>query len=116
MIASGYTYPFVLPWSMLDAMSVGALVVGSRTPPVEEVISHGRNGLLVDFHDVDGIANAVAGALAVPERFGPLRRAAREAVRTRYDLHLVCLPAWLELMGDTAGQPASEPAEGLVHA
>lgn len=110
------TYPFVLGWSMLDAMSAGALVVGSRTPPVEEVIRHGENGLLVDFHDMAGIADAVAGALGAPERFAPLCRAARETVRTRYDLRRVCLPAWLELMGDTAGQPASEPAEELVHA
>lgn len=110
------TYPFVLGWSMLDAMSAGALVVGSRTPPVEEVISHGRNGLLVGFHDVDGIADAVTGALAAPERFAPLRRAARDTVRARYDLRRVCLPAWLALMGDTAGQPAPEPARELVHA
>lgn len=110
------TYPFVLSWSMLDAMSAGALVVASHTPPVEEVISHGRNGLLVDFHDVDGIADAVTGALATPERFGPLRRAPRETVRTRYDLRWVCLSAWLGLMSDTAGQTASEPTEGPVHA
>ncbi len=110
------TYPFVLSWSMLDAMSAGALVVGSRTPPVEEVISHGRNGLLVDFHDADALAEVVAGTLAVPGQFSPLRRAARETVRTRYDLRRVCLPAWLALMGDTAGQPASEPAEELAYA
>ena len=110
------TYPFVLGWSMLDAMSAGALVVGSRTPPVEEVIHHGENGLLADFHDMDGIAEAVAGALAEPARFAPLRRGARETARARYDLRRVCLPAWLELMGDTAGKPASERAEELVHA
>jgi glycosyltransferase involved in cell wall biosynthesis len=95
------TYPFVLSWSMLDAMSAGALVIGSRTQPVEEVISHYRNGLLVDFGDIDGLAEVVAGVLATPKRFSSLRRAARETMQARYDLRRVCLPVWLQLISDT---------------
>ena len=110
------TYLFVLSWSVLDATNAGVLVVGLRTPHVEKVISHRWNGLLANFHDVDGIAEAVAGALAAPELFAFLSRALRETVRTRYDLRWVCPSAWLGLMGDTAGQTASEPTEGLVHA
>jgi glycosyltransferase involved in cell wall biosynthesis len=86
------TYPFVLSWSMLEAMSAGALVIGSKTPPVEEVIEHGRNGLLVDFFDVAGWSDAVIDALAHPEHYLAMRAAARQTAITRYDQETVCLP------------------------
>jgi glycosyltransferase involved in cell wall biosynthesis len=86
------TYPFVLSWSMIEAMAAECLVVGSRTPPVEEVIEHGRNGLLVDFFDVDGLADAVVDALARPHAFRAMRTAARLTALERYDLRRVCLP------------------------
>jgi glycosyltransferase involved in cell wall biosynthesis len=87
------TYPFVLSWSMLEAMSAGALVVGSRTPPVEEVIADGVNGRLVEFFDVGGWAEALVAGLADPTRDDPLRRAARQTVLDRYDLRAKSLPA-----------------------
>jgi glycosyltransferase involved in cell wall biosynthesis len=93
------TYPFVLSWSMLDAMSAGALVIGSRTQPVEDVIEHGKNGVLVDFFDVEGLADAVTDALANPDRYRSVREAARGTVEERFDLQSVCLPRWLELIG-----------------
>ena len=86
------TYPFVLSWSMLEAMSAGALVIGSSTPPVREVISHGRNGLLVDFFDVPAWSNAIIDALSRPEHYLGMRAAARETAIQRYDLERVCLP------------------------
>ena len=93
------TYPFVLSWSMLEAMSAGALVIGSRTAPVEEVIEHGRNGLLVDFFDRQALADAVVDAVEAPaERFDALRSTARETVVSRYDLRRVCLPQQLALV------------------
>jgi glycosyltransferase involved in cell wall biosynthesis len=90
------TYPFVLSWSMLEAMSAGALVVGSRTGPVEEVISDGENGVLVDFFDSQALAVKTAEVLASPERFDSMRRAARRTVLERYALSH-CLPQQLEL-------------------
>lgn len=89
------TYPFVLSWSMLEAMSAGALVLGSATPPVTEMIEHGQNGLLYDFFDVKGLAKSAIDALQHHETYRDLREAARRAVVERYDLASVCLPAWL---------------------
>jgi len=92
------TYPFVLSWSMLEAMSAGALVVGSRTPPVEEVIEHGRNGLLVDFFDVDAWSATLGEALAHPERYAPLRAAARKTIVGGFDLGAICLPRMISFV------------------
>ncbi len=87
------TYPFVLSWSMLEAMSVGALVVGSATPPVAEVIVDGHNGRLVDFFDVPAWSATLIECLTEPHRFAQLREAARQTTLERYDLRTVCLPA-----------------------
>lgn len=80
------TYPFVLSWSMLEAMAAGAFVVGSATPPVEEVIEDGVNGWLVPFFDTDTIAGRVADALALRRDVDPIRRTARETIVSRYAL------------------------------
>ena len=96
------TYPFVLSWSMMESMGAGALVVGSDTAPVREVIRHGENGLLVDFFDVPAWSRTLTEALAHPERFTALRQAARKTVLERYDLKSVCLPRmvdWVESFG-----------------
>jgi glycosyltransferase involved in cell wall biosynthesis len=95
------TYPFVLSWSMLEAMAAGALVVGSRTAPVEEVIDDFRNGRLVDFFDVEAWSATLIEALTHPARFGPMRSAARETAVARYALG-DCLPkmaAFIEARG-----------------
>ncbi len=90
------TYPFVLSWSMMESMAAEALVVGSDTAPVREVIEHGRNGLLVDFFDVEGWSRTLTETLADPARFMPLRKAARQTVLARYDLQGVCLPQMVD--------------------
>jgi glycosyltransferase involved in cell wall biosynthesis len=92
------TYPFVLSWSLLEAMSAGCLVVGSRTPPVEEVITHGENGLLVDFFSAEKQAFEIDEALRRQRDLAPLRAAARRTVLERYDLKRVCLPRQLQLV------------------
>lgn len=108
------TYPFVLSWSMLEAMSAGAPVIGSRTPPVEEVIAHGENGLLADFFSPRDIAAQVERALADRGSMPALRNRARQTVLERYDLKRVCLPQQTALVGADSspalrvGAPKSE--------
>ena len=80
------TVPFVLSWSMLEAMSAGCLVVGSNTAPVQEVIEHGKNGLLVDFFSPGEIAEAVTQVLDHPDRMQALRDAARQTIIERYEV------------------------------
>jgi glycosyltransferase involved in cell wall biosynthesis len=92
------TYPFVLGWSCIEAMSAGCLVVGSRTPPVEEVIAHGKNGLLVDFFDTAGLAESAVDALARPAHYDALRATARKTAIERYDLKTICLPQHIALI------------------
>jgi len=96
------TYPFVLSWSMLEAMSAGCLIVGSRTQPVEEVITDGENGLLVDIFDPQEIAQRVIDALADRQAFAAIRANARRTIVDQYDLRTICLPAQLRLLNMAA--------------
>ena len=100
-----FTFPFVLSWSLIEAMASGCLIVGSQTPPVEEVISDGKNGLLVDFLDHEGLAERVCYALRHRHRLSPIRTAARETVLRRFDLKTVCIPAQLRLFNRLAARP-----------
>ncbi|MDR0577205.1 MAG: glycosyltransferase family 4 protein [Candidatus Accumulibacter sp.] len=92
------TYPFVLSWSMLEAMAAGCLLVGSRTAPVEEVIRDGENGLLAGFFEPEEIAQKVIAALEAPGDFASLRGKARQSIIEAYDLKRICLPGQLRLI------------------
>ena len=98
------TYPFVLSWSMIEAMAAGCHVVGSQVPPVAEAIDDGLNGSLVDFFDVPAWSRTLTTALADPARFDPLRQAARQTAITRYDLRAVCLPKMVQFVEGFARQ------------
>lgn len=91
------TYPFVLSWSFLEALSAGCVIIGSDTAPVREVLD-GENGLLVPFFDVEQIAERVIEVLADPDRFQAMRTHARQSIIDRYDLRRTCLPKMLALI------------------
>ena len=94
------TYPFVLSWSMLQAMSLGVPLIASRTAPVTEVVSEAAgNGRLVDFFDRYALVEAVVDTLANPRGQALMRAAARRTIVERYDLAKVCLPQWRALIG-----------------
>jgi glycosyltransferase involved in cell wall biosynthesis len=95
------TYPFVLSWSLLEAMSCGALVIGSATTPVEEVIEHGRNGLLVPFSNSAALAQQLVEVLSKPNQYNHLREAARQTVVNRYELQ-ACLKRQIALIDAVA--------------
>jgi len=93
------TYPFVLSWSLVEAMSTGCAIVASNTGPVREVMTDGVTGDMVDFFAPDALAAAVDRLAASPERRAALGAAARDRVVRDYDLQAVCLPqqfAWVE--------------------
>lgn len=91
------TYPFVLSWSLLEAMSTALPIVGSATAPVEEVIRHGETGLLVDFFSPSALAEAVASLLDDRGLATRLGKKARELVLHRFSLEK-CVPRQLALM------------------
>lgn len=93
------TRPFVLSWSMLEAMSTGCLIVASDTKPVTEVIENGVNGMLVDFFDVHALTDRVEEALDNPDRIQAIRQKARQTILDRYDL-VKLLPRHLAWMKD----------------
>ena len=93
------TVPFVLSWSLMDALACGATVLASNTPPVREMIEHGKNGLLRDFFDVEGLASLADEVLNAPQDYKHLGRAGVEMIHERYSLQ-VCLPRMLALYED----------------
>ncbi|MGB1539699.1 MAG: glycosyltransferase family 4 protein, partial [Rickettsiales bacterium] len=109
------TYPFVLSWSVLEAMATGCLVIGSSTPPVEEVITDGKNGLLVDFFSPDDLAKRVDEVLDHKDRMDQIRQNARQFILDRYALEKL-LPLHMELIRDVANGELSKQTSAKIDA
>ena len=91
------TYPFVLSWSLLEAMSCGLPVVGSNTAPVQEVIHHSETGLLVDFFNPSEVADAVALLLSDRPMAIDMGKKARQHILLNYNLQS-CVSRQISLM------------------
>jgi glycosyltransferase involved in cell wall biosynthesis len=96
------TYPFVLSWSLLEAMSAGCAIVASNTQPVREVITHGGTGLLVDFFSPAQVTESICSLLENADSRARLGGQARDFARSHYDLASICLPRqldWVQALG-----------------
>ena len=103
------TYPFVLSWSVMEAMSHECLMIASATKPVGEVIRDGENGVLFPFDDHEAMVEKVIAAVERPDAFMDIRKAARQSIVDRYDLETVCLPrqkALIEMLAENRQPPA----------
>ena len=101
------TAPFVLSWSLLDAMASGCVVLASDVPPVREVIEPGQNGLVEPLFDVDRLTETALRVLDDPAAFASLGRAARATIEEKYRLE-VCIPP----LGDYLERIASARSSG----
>ena len=106
------TVPFVLSWSLLEAMAAGCSIVASDTPPVREVIRHGENGLLVDFFSPHRQAEAIESLLDSDQR----KQSLSESAKRTADFY-GCdrgLQDWTDLMSVNSHQTAHRPGRGTA--
>ncbi len=96
------TAPYVLSWSLLQAMANGCVVLGSKTAPVEEVIEDNWTGLLADFYDADALAERAVAVLRSPAPYRYLGDSAAEMVRERYE-KTKCVNQLVKFFGEVAG-------------
>jgi glycosyltransferase involved in cell wall biosynthesis len=94
------TYPFVLSWSLLEAMALGCAVVASDVAPVREVIKDRQNGFLVPFFDGEALARKVAEILDVPSKFGAIRAQASATIQDGYCFEKNVLPQFHRLIAE----------------
>lgn len=101
-----YTYPFVLSWSLLEAMACECLVIASDTAPLHDAITNGRDGILLDFFDVGALSDALIGATHAPGAFQQMRKRARETVLEKFDIAKSGARGWVDLVEQIAAEKA----------
>lgn len=92
------TYPFVLSWSMLEAMATGCVLLASDTEPVRELVRDGENGLLFPFFDTRALVDKAVEVLADPDPFLLLRENARATIVEQYDFETIVYPRHLAIL------------------
>ncbi len=109
------TMPFVLSWSLLEAMAMQATVVSSDVAPVREAIKHGETGLLVEFSDYGALADQVIDILSNPAAYADIGPAARAHVVENYDFQTRCLPEHIERMNSLVPEAVRIQMPGRNH-
>ena len=92
-----YSYPFVLSWSLVEAMASGCYVIGSDTAPLHDAIEDGVNGRLLPFFDVDALSEAMIAACRDPQASAAMRKAARKTAVAKFS-RAAGLKGWLEVL------------------
>ena len=98
------SYPYVLSWSLLEAMASGALVIGSNTPAVREVLEPQTNGLLVELGDAQALGRQLIAVLRHPAAYQSLRMAARRTVLHHYERE-ACMERQISWLNQLATAP-----------
>jgi glycosyltransferase involved in cell wall biosynthesis len=92
------SYPFVLSWSLMEAMATGCSIVASNTAPVREVMHDGTHGLQVEFFDQSNLVESIAKICGDAEYRRYLSKSARDEIVSRFDLKSICLPKIIGLL------------------
>lgn len=98
------TVPFVLSWSLLNALACGSTILASDTAPVREMITNGVNGVLFDFFNVDALAELANQLLDRREEYRTLGKQGAAIIREKYSID-VCLPRMVELYETVRRKP-----------
>jgi glycosyltransferase involved in cell wall biosynthesis len=106
------TVPFVLSWSLLNAMACGCVVLASDVDPGREVIEPGRNGMVEPLFDTERLAEAALRVLAEPAAFRPLGEAARALMEEKYGLE-TAIPALKEFFERQVRRGTATNASGF---
>jgi len=94
-----YSYPFVLSWSLVEAMASGCYVIGSDSAPLRDAIQDGANGRLLPFFDVSALSEALIAACRDAGASAPLRAAARETAVAQYS-RTAGRAGWLSVLAE----------------
>jgi glycosyltransferase involved in cell wall biosynthesis len=100
-----YTYPFVLSWSLVEAMAAECVILASNTAPVRDAITDGKEGILLPFFDIPALSAAMARAVNEPEIYAGLGAAARYRALRDYD-RTRGTAAWLGLVDELLSDQA----------
>ena len=98
------TYPFVLSWSLLEAMSCESPIVASDTAPVKEFLENKKNSSLVDFFNYKEIADAICESLVNKKLSKSKGVLARKKIKDSCDLKEICLPSQFKLIEEITGK------------